>query len=94
MLFCSLIALFVSWPLARAALILEKFGIDVSSVPMNNYRKKSFYFINNDALDRFGTRMEKRYSKKQILDMLKEAGFKDIHFSEDMPYWVCIAKKA
>ena len=50
--------------------------------------------MNNDALDRFGTRLEQRFSKSQILDMLIQAGFKDIHFSEEMPCWVCIARKA
>ena len=94
MLFCTLIALFVYWPLARAAFVLEKCALDVSSVPLNDYRKKSFYFMNNDALDRFGTRLEQRFSKSQILDMLIQAGFKDIHFSEEMPCWVCIARKA
>lgn len=93
MKFCSLIALFVYWPLARIAFILEKFGFNVNSMPLNDYRKKSFYFMNNDALDRFGTRLEKRFSKQQITDMLINAGFKDIYFSEDMPYWVCTAKK-
>jgi SAM-dependent methyltransferase len=94
MLCCYLIALFIYWPLAKSALILEKLGFEVSSFPLNDYRQKNFYIMNNDALDRFGTRLEKRFNKKQINDMLTNSGFKDIIFSEDMPCWVCLARKA
>lgn len=94
MLCCSLIAFFVYWPLARLALFIERLGFNVSSMPLNDYRKKSFYFMDNDALDRFGTRLEKRFSKQQVSNMLKEAGFEGIVFSEDMPCWVCVARKA
>jgi SAM-dependent methyltransferase len=93
MMCCSLIALFVYWPLARCAFLLERCGFDVSSFPLNDYREKTYYFMNNDALDRFGTRLEKRFSKQEITDMLTESGFKDIMFSEDMPCWVCVARK-
>ena len=94
MVCCALIALFVYWPLARSAAVIERAGFDVSSIPLNDYRKKSFYFMNNDALDRFGTRLEKRFSKAEITEMLTRSGFKDISFSDDMPCWVCLARKA
>jgi len=58
------------------------------------YRNKPFYFMQTDALDRFGTRLEKRFSKAEISSMLHEAGFKKITFSEELPYWVCISYKA
>jgi len=93
-LLCSLIAIFVYWPIARTLLYIEKMGINVTSAPLNDYRKKPFYFMNNDALDRFGTRIEKRFSKKQIINMLEKSDFKDINFSENTPFWVCIARKA
>jgi len=94
MIFCFLIALFIYWPLAKLSWIIDKFGFNVSSIPLNDYRKKTFYIMSNDALDRFGTRLEKRYSKKQITEMLIQAGFKDIKFSENMPCWVCLARKS
>ena len=49
--------------------------------------------MKTDALDRFGTRMEKRFSKDEIRSMLIEAGFKDIRFSENEPFWVSISRK-
>ena len=50
--------------------------------------------IRNDALDRFGTPLEKRFSKKQIHEMMEEAGLDDIIFSPNEPYWHAIGKKA
>ena len=46
-----------------------------------------------DSLDRFGTKLEKRYTKSEIESMLLKAGFKDIKFSDSPPYWVAIAWK-
>ena len=57
-------------------------GINVENFPLTDYKNKSFYFMKTDALDRFGTRLEKRFSKQEIIDMLTVSGFKDIKFSE------------
>ena len=89
----SILAYFIYFPLARFALVCEKIGINVSHFPLTDYRRKSFYFMKTDALDRFGTRMEKRFSKDEIRSMLIEAGFKDIRFSENEPFWVSISRK-
>ena len=90
----TMIACLIYLPLARIALISEKIGINVNNFPLNDYRLKDFYFMKTDALDRFGTRLEKRFSKDEITKMLKDAGFKDIIFSNKMPMWVCISRKA
>ena len=49
--------------------------------------------MKTDALDRFGTRLEKRFSKDEIQQMLEDSGFKNIQFSDKTPFWVCIAYK-
>ena len=46
-----------------------------------------------DSLDRFGTKLEKRFTKKEIEKMLLDAGFVDIKFSKNAPYWVALAWK-
>ena len=69
-------------------------GINVENFPLTDYKNKSFYFMKTDALDRFGTRLEKRFSKQEIIDMLTVSGFKDIKFSEGNPRWVCLSKKS
>ena len=49
--------------------------------------------MNNDALDRFGTKLEQRLSKNQIRNLLINNGFSDIDFSNSEPYWCAIAYK-
>lgn len=90
---CELIALLVYLPLCRASKILELIGINVANIPLADYRKKPFYQMRNDALDRFGTRLEKRFSRKDIEDMLEESGMDRIIFSDSTPYWCCISYK-
>jgi SAM-dependent methyltransferase len=81
------IAAFVYWPLARAALLLEKMGRDVADWPLNAYRGLSFYNMRTDALDRFGTRIEHRMTQAQIKAMMENAGLCDIRFSDSAPFW-------
>ena len=88
-----IIACLIYYPFARLALLLEKLNFNVENIPLTDYRSKSFYFMKTDSLDRFGTKLEKRFSKPEIQEMLKEAGFSRISFSEHMPKWVCIAYK-
>ena len=90
----SIIAYLIYYPLARFVFISEKLGIDVSNLPLSDYRNKPIYFMKTDALDRFGTRLEKRFSKDEIKRMLQEAGFRDIRFSKNMPFWVSISRKS
>ena len=89
----AIIALLVYFPLARFSLVLEKLGINVRGMPLSYYRDRHYYFMRTDALDRFGTRLEKRFSRQDITSMLTEAGFKDIKFSDNRPFWVCLARK-
>ena len=92
-LICELIAITIYFPLTRLSLLLEKLGIDVSNIPLSDYRKKPFYISRNDALDRFGTRLEQRFSKLQITEMLNNAGFDNVSMSDNTPYWHCVAFK-
>ena len=92
-LVCDVIAITIYFPLIRLSLVLEKLGIDVLNIPLSDYRKKPFYQSRNDALDRFGTRLEQRFSKLQITEMLNNAGFDNITISDNTPYWCCVAYK-
>ena len=83
------IALFVYWPLARMAKYLPV----PKSWPLSIYADRSFYVMRTDALDRFGTRLEQRFTRQQITDMLQAAGLENICFSDTTPYWVCRASK-
>jgi len=83
----NLIAFLVYWPLARLALLIEKFGGNPDSVPLAYYRRRSVYVMRTDALDRFGTRLERRFTQREIRSMLEQAGFERLHFSATRPYW-------
>ncbi|MEJ7775874.1 MAG: class I SAM-dependent methyltransferase [Sphingomicrobium sp.] len=82
------IARIVYWPLARTARLLEMAGARVGNFPLSGYRKSSFYTMRTDALDRFGTRLEQRFSRTEIQAMMESSGLSEIHFKEDSPYWV------
>lgn len=88
------IAATIYWPMARLARRRERKGKDLGHWPFQYYRDHSFYTMRTDALDRFGTRLEQRFSKSQIQKMMEEAGLEDIRFNEHEPYWCAIGVKA
>jgi hypothetical protein len=49
--------------------------------------------MRTDALDRFGTRLEQRFTKQQIARMMESAGLENIQFSEKVPYWCALGIK-
>lgn len=89
----DLIATFVYFPLVLTVRILDTIGIKTINFPLAYYKDKSFYTMRTDSLDRFGTKLENRYSKIEIADMLEKSGFKDIKFSNNMPFWVVFCRK-
>jgi SAM-dependent methyltransferase len=88
------IAYSVYWPLSRLARTLERGGMNVASLPLSAYRHCSLYTLKTDALDRFGTRLEQRFSRRQIETMMRNCGLSDIRFREATPYWVACGRKA
>ena len=95
-LVCDLIALVVYMPLVllcRAMYVVPFLRDPAQKLPLSYYRDKSFYIIRNDALDRFGTSLEQRFSKTQIREMMQNAGLTHIHFSENAPFWHVVGKK-
>jgi SAM-dependent methyltransferase len=84
------IAVIIYWPLARLAKFLERLGVDVSNFPLSSYRKCGFYVMRTDALDRFGTSLERRFTKCEIEEMMKVAGLVEIRFNEMVPYWCAV----
>ena len=90
------IALTIYLPLATISRILQKFGISVDSVPLHHYKDLSFHVMRNDALDRFGTTLEQRFTQEEIVQMLTSAGFtqESIRFSSEEPFWTFSANKS
>lgn len=90
---CDLIALGVYYPLARAARLPEHLGQNVDNWPLSAYRNMKFYVMRTDALDRFGTRLEQRFTQKQIEEMLEASGLTSVQFSTSVPFWTALAYK-
>jgi SAM-dependent methyltransferase len=87
------IAVTVYWPLARTARLLEVLGVNVSSFPLSAYRGRSVYSMQTDALDRFGTQLEQRFTRAQIEAMMRQAGLRDITFNPDEAFWCAVGYK-
>ena len=90
-----MIATAVYLPLARTSKLLSTKKLNVSNIPLHHYADMPFVMLQNDALDRFGTRLEQRFSKKEITEMLGNAGFdlSTLQFSDVEPFWTFSVKK-
>lgn len=95
MFIAKLIAFSVYLPLARFSRFLLKNGKDVSNIPLHHYSEMPFVMLENDALDRFGTRLEQRFNKIEIAEMLSAANFNiaTLKFSEAEPFWTFAIRK-
>lgn len=90
----DILALLIYFPFSRTAYLLELLNINSKWFPLSYYKDKSFYTMRTDSLDRFGTSLEKRYTKKEIEKLLSVSGFEKISFSKRRPYWVALAYKS
>lgn len=95
-LICEIIAFSIYLPLVGISFVLKKICKNSNiweKVPLSFYTGTSLKVIRNDALDRFGTPLEQRFSKEQIINMMTNVGLTDIVISKNMPYWHAIGKK-
>jgi hypothetical protein len=88
----QVLAALVYFPLARLAFVCEKLGLNVEYFPLSQYRHNSFYVMRNDSLDRFGTRLEQRFSQAEIREMMERSGLGDITFSKTS-FWTAVGYK-
>jgi len=87
----NIIAATVYWPLARfARLVGTPKG---APFPLAYYQDCSFYTMRTDALDRFGTRLEHRFTRAEIEKMMRDADLEHIEFREAEPYWTACGRK-
>lgn len=92
---CDVLAVLLYWPLSRFAGLLHKMKLHklAKKVPLEPYYNKPFYNLRNDCLDRFGTKLEQRFLRPEIEEMMTEAGLTDIRFGEKSAYWHAVGKK-
>lgn len=90
----QILAATVYFPLARTAKVMEKRGLNVKNFPLSQYRNNSYYTMRTDALDRFGTRLEKRFTKKEMREMMENVGLGNITFNEnETALWTAVGYK-
>ena len=92
-LISEVIALLVYYPIARFVLMIKKFGYNFKNFPLYAYHNKSLYVMRTDARDRFGTPLEKRFTKKQIYKMMRYSGLEKIKFKNSTPFWTAVGFK-
>lgn len=92
---CDVLAVIIYMPLVSLSRFLNWIGLTKLSdkIPLAYYKNKSWNVIKNDSLDRFGTPLEQRFSKKQIEEMMTNCGLTNIVFSQNKPYWHAIGQK-
>ena len=93
---CDILAVVVYLPLISLSKIFYFLHLKklAEKIPLSPYRNKSFFIIRNDALDRFGTRLERRFSKTEIEEMMRNSGLTNISVSSGVPYYHAVGKKA
>jgi len=89
----DIIAIAIYYPLARLSYILSLLDVNTSNIPLSYYKDHTFYTMRTDSRDRFGTPLEKRFTKAQIEIMMKNSGLGNIHFSDSAPYWCVVGIK-
>ncbi len=87
-----MIAAGIYFPLARFSLILDRLGMNVKGFPLSQYRENSFYTMRTDALDRFGTSLERRFTKAEIQEMMESVGLENIRFN-NTSFWTAVGYK-
>ena len=95
MMLAKVIAIFVYLPLARFSRFQTNRGRDISNIPLHHYAEMPFVMLENDALDRFGTRLEQRFNKEEIANMLIDANFdlSTLKYSDEEPFWTFAVQK-
>lgn len=49
--------------------------------------------MGTDAFDRFATRVERRFTAKEVREMMMRAGLEHIEFSDTRPYWSAVGSR-
>lgn len=89
----DLLAFLIYLPLTFFYRFLNLINVNTNNFPLAYYTNKSFYTMRTDCRDRFGTPLEKRFSKTEIINMLQNANFENFTFCNNKPFWCVLAYK-
>ena len=82
-------------PVIGAGRLLRSLGMKkaAAGLPLAEYQDRSFFVIRNDAMDRYGTTFDQRFSKEEVIDMMKKSGLTDIIVSPISPFYHAVGRK-
>jgi SAM-dependent methyltransferase len=91
----DMIAALVYLPLARTSRTLRRLRFPrlASALPLSSYADRSFRTMRNDSLDRFGTRLEKRFTRSDIVRLMERAGLEDVRVAASAPFWHAVGRR-
>ncbi len=94
-LVCDFLAFSIYLPLVYIGKGLKAIGLKglAKKVPLSSYQDKTLFVIRNDALDRFGTSLEQRFTKNEIKEMMEKCGLSNIEIPEGPVFWTALGKK-
>lgn len=93
---CDILAVTLYMPWVLLARFFKLIGMSnfAKTIPLAAYENKTFFVIRNDSLDRFGTTLEQRFSKKEVIEMMQKCGLSEILVSPNTPYYHAVGKKS
>ena len=92
---CDFLAIIIYMPFVLWVRFLVLIGLRsiAKKMPLAAYNNKSFFIIRNDSLDKFGTTLEQRFSKKEVAELMHNCGLEDVVISEGTPYYHSVGRK-
>ena len=92
---CDAMAVIFYMPFILTGRLLNFGGFKklAKKIPLSDYTDKTFFIVRNDSLDRFGTRLEQRFSRQEVIDLMEKSGLEDIVVSPSSPYYHAIGRK-
>jgi len=92
---CDLLAVVIYMPIILWVRFLMFLGLNslAKKMPLNSYHNKSFFIVRNDSLDKFGTSLEQRFSKKEVEELMVNSGLENIVISTGTPFYHTIGRK-
>jgi hypothetical protein len=61
-------------------------------MPLSIYRRAPLYMMRNDALDRFGTWRERRFTRPEAVELMTRSGLDDVGVSDTPPLWCAVGR--
>lgn len=92
---CDLLAFTIYLPLVSIGRLFRLLGFSkiASLLPLSAYQNKTFFVMRNDALDRFGTSLEQRFTRAEINNMMTKAGLVNIIIPDGPIFWTAVGQK-